>query len=149
MHIFVDSSVDHKKNKSVGCWVAVYDLERDLDDIAENIQHIFLQSNSSTSAELETIKHILSNVTSNGKHQINLYTDCSRLVKLYENKSFKKNNKNADIYKELLDLFDELNVKVIKLKGHLKKELQIDKKQQIFSLVDKRSRKMMREKNEN
>ena len=149
MHIFVDSSVDHKKNKSVGCWVAVYDLERDLDVIAENIQHIFLQSNSSTSAELETIKHILSNVTSNGKHQINLYTDCSRLVKLYENKSFKKNNKNADIYKELLDLFDELNVKVIKLKGHLKKELQIDKKQQIFSLVDKRSRKMMREKNEN
>ena len=83
MHIFVDSSVDHKKNKSVGCWVAVYDLERDLDVIAENIQHIFLQSNSSTSAELETIKHILSNVTSNGKHQINLYTDCSRLVKLY------------------------------------------------------------------
>ena len=41
MHIFVDSSVDHKKNKSVGCWVAVYDLERDLDDIAENIQYIF------------------------------------------------------------------------------------------------------------
>ena len=70
--------------------VAVYDLDHDLNDIKYNIQYLTLNSNSSTLAELETVKNILSDTISNGKHIIYLYTDCNRIVKLYEKTSINR-----------------------------------------------------------
>lgn len=145
MHIFVDSSVNHKKNKAVGCYVVVNDLSIDLKQIRENIQFITLESNSSTAAELEIVKYIFSIIVSNGTHPIYLYTDCQQVAHLSTKKGYSHHHKNKDIYEEILYYLDKLNITVIKVKGHVKKDLQDDKKQQIFSLVDKAARKKVRE----
>jgi len=145
MHIFVDSSINHQKNKAIGCYVIVNDLDTDLEKIQENIQFVTLESNSSTSAELETIKYVISSIESTGKHPIYLYTDCHCVVRLAYTKGYSQQHKNKDIYEKLLYSIEKLNITIIKLKGHIKKELQTDKKQQIFSLVDKTARKKVRE----
>ena len=87
---------------------------------------------------------------------IKVYTDCQNILNLLERKdklekldyisSTGKKIKNEKLYREFYKQNDKLNLKFIKVKGHkklsLKGEIDI-----LFNLVDKASRKALREFN--
>ena len=86
--------------------------------------------------------------------KIEVYTDCQNIIGL-ENRREKleKNNfqtssgkliNHYELYKEFFEKLDELNLTFIKVKGHKKTSLK-DELDTIFNLVDKASRKALRE----
>jgi hypothetical protein len=158
MYIFIDSSVNPTINRAIGSYLILSDADYSYinDKLYTNIdiqkfiqprlQYHDLDSNSSTSAELETAKKVLSSdIIQNSPIEVKyLYTDCNNLYNI--NRSYSPDHHNAKLYDELKRLIVELNVEVIKAKGHCKQELQSDTWQKIFSIVDKNARKILRQK---
>lgn len=142
MYIFSDTSINTTKSLAVGCYYFTNDLS-DVIDMNE-IHHIVFESASSTIAEMTTIKHILEN---NICMNSTLYTDCKNFVDLVSVRQYDEkilHHRNYDFYKEIIDLINLNNVKVIWVKGHSKKELKTSNYDKIFSVIDKRTRKMTR-----
>ncbi|QKF94326.1 ribonuclease H [Fadolivirus algeromassiliense] len=145
MHIFTDSSVNVKYNKAIGCYLVLDDLQMKEMEITVNyndICYLDLNSNSSTLAELETIKYILSKYCTD--NNIYLYTDCSNIINLYNKRTYSKSHKHAELYKILLDYINNNNINIIKVKGHSKKSDRLTIEEVIFSVVDKAARKRLR-----
>ena len=148
MHIFIDSSVNQQTNKSYGCYLLLdsldfVDTKEFIDFINNKIIIVELQSKTSTDAELELALYILSivNNVSNVNKNIILYTDCNNLYNL-KNREYSQKHKKAKLYDKIKTLLN--NVELVKVKGHNKKEKQINNYDIIFSYVDKKARKMVR-----
>jgi hypothetical protein len=145
MHIFTDSSVNQTLNKAVGAYTILNNLEDPI-----NMKYIILESNSSTIAEMLTIRHVLNEIVKlNLMNDHNyLYTDCDNFVKLINKRQYDdklKSHRRYELYKELIDLIMKLRITVIWTKGHSKLEDKTERYQQIFSIVDKFARNKLRE----
>ena len=151
MHIFVDISANPQKKVSVGCYLILENLNIDTTGIKDLIQSVQLTSATSTDAELELIDFVLATMKPQ-ENQIFLYTDCHNFHKLFVNsrsgkagsRCYAKDHHNALLYEQLLDHIERLNLIVVKATGHSKKELQKTVEQQIFAIIDKTARKIMR-----
>ena len=162
MHIFVDISANPQKKVSVGCYLILENLNIDTTGIKDLIQSVQLTSATSTDAELELIDFVLATMKPQ-ENQIFLYTDCHNFHKLFTNKCYQdrfdpansrsgkagsrryaKDHHNALLYEKLLNHIRRLNLIVVKATGHSKKELQKTVEQQIFAIIDKTARKIMR-----
>lgn len=143
MHIFVDISANPQKECAVGCYLIILDLDIELTEIKNSLQTINLAETTSTAAELELIDIVLTN-TQPQENPINLYTDCNNFYNLFIKKSYCTNHHSAELYAKLLVHIERLNINVIKIKGHAKRDLQISIEQQIFSILDKFARKTLR-----
>ncbi len=85
---------------------------------------------------------------------IEVYTDCQNIIGLQDRREkLEKNNfhsssgklmNNHELYKDFYEKLDDLNLTFIKVKGHKKSSLK-DEIDNIFNLVDKASRKALRE----
>lgn len=143
MHIFVDISANPQKKVSVGCYLILENLNINITDVKDLIQSVQLTSATSTDAELELIDFVLMSLKPQ-ENQIFLYTDCNNFHKLFADRYYAEDHHNALLYEQLLDHIERLNPIVVKVIGHSKKELQKTAEQQIFAIIDKTSRKIMR-----
>lgn len=146
MHIFIDSSVNPIEKKSVGCYLVldtldVVDSEEFPNNIICDLKTIQLKTTSSTDAELELALYVLDRY---GMNNNTIYTDCNNLYNL-KNRNYSPTHTKACTYDKLKELLVKTNI--VKVKGHNKKELQINKYDVIFSYVDKQARKNLRLRN--
>lgn len=144
MYIFCDSSVNNKSNVGIGAYLVLSDIS----DVKENydIQTIKLDGVTSTIAEFLTIRHVLLNIKE-CTGEIYLYTDCQNFVNLINERQYKPNlvkHRNYELYKELIDLVEKFNVKIIWTKGHSSQDNKKENYQKIFSRVDHHAREILR-----
>jgi hypothetical protein len=155
MHIFVDISANPQSQVAVGCYLILENLNINLPTIKPLIQSIQLTSTTSTMAELELIDRILQMLPRSERTdesqptQIILYTDCNNFYNLFVKRSYSLNHRHAELYARLLDHITRLSLIVVKATGHSKKELQVTPEQQIFAVIDKFARKLLRKQIKN
>ncbi len=146
--LFCDGSVNPQSKIGFGAYF-IYDKN------LEN-QNIFIkkfENTSSTKLELETLLWALEDLKD---LDVTVYTDCQNILQLEKRKeklfgnnfltSSGKKVKNEELYKKFYSKIKKLNLNFVKIEGHKKTAFKddIDK---LFNLVDKASRKALREFN--
>ena len=151
--LFCDGSCNPQEKIGYGAYLLVEDDNFDLISLKSRIIFKKFENTSSSKLEIETLLWALNDIDINDCI-IEVYTDCQNIIGL-ENRREKleKNNfqtssgkliSNYELYKEFFEKLDELNLSFIKVKGHKKTSLK-DELDTIFNLVDKASRKALRE----
>lgn len=150
--LFTDGSVNTKSKMGCGAYLVVDDNNDNIELLKVKIT--FFKNTSSTKLELQTLLWALNNLL-NIDNKIFIYTDSQNIIglgnrrkKLEENNFYSGKGKrlnNYELYQQFYKLSDQLNFELIKVEGHLisSKKSNIDK---LFSIVDKASRKALREK---
>ncbi len=142
--------------------VPLAQLELPLDPITKKklvkkIQLRKFNHTSSTTLEIQTALWALENrllEAANHSQSITLFTDSKSLFELAQRRPKLEANQfcskktaeplhNADLYRRYFSLTDQLELEVVKVKGHGPKGLRNDA-ETIFSLVDKQARKELR-----
>lgn len=145
--LFCDGSVNPKTNIGFGAYF-IYGESKEKQDI--KIKKF--EDTSSTKLELEVLLWALESEELKD-YKVEVFTDCQNILKLngrreklekssYTSKTGKK-IKNEELYKNFFMFYDKLNLEFIKVKGH-KKTSQKDEIDSLFNLVDKASRKALR-----
>ena len=151
--LFCDGSCNPQEKIGYGAYLLVEDDNFDLISLKSKIIFKKFGNTSSSKLEIETLLWALNDIDIKDSI-IEVYTDCQNIIGL-ENRREKleKNNfqtssgkliGNYELYKEFFEKLDELNLSFIKVKGHKKTSLK-DELDTIFNLVDKASRKALRE----
>jgi len=148
LNLFCDGSVNPQKKIGFGAYF-IYDESLKTQDI----KTIKFENTSSTKLELEVLIWALCDKRILNKN-INIYTDCQNILGLanrreklernFYKSSTGKEIKNKELYKVFFELCDKFNCKFIKVKGH-KPSNEKDDIDKLFNLVDKASRKALRE----
>ncbi len=152
--LFTDGSVNTQTKVGFGAYLTVTAQETDMDSLIVKVKRF--EHTSSTKLELQTLLWTLNEIKT-FDNKIIVYTDSQNIVgllgrrdKLEKSNYHSKKNKllnNYKLYQEFYKLTDQLNCEFHKVRGHLKshKKGDIDK---LFTLVDKASRKALREDNQ-
>ena len=151
--LFCDGSCNPQEKIGYGAYLLIEDNNFDLIFLKSKIIFKKFENTSSSKLEIETLLWALNDIDIKDCI-IEVYTDCQNIIGL-ENRREKleKNNfqtssgkliSNYELYKEFFEKLDELNLSFIKVKGHKKTSLK-DELDTIFNLVDKASRKALRE----
>lgn len=151
MLLFTDCSVSPKTRSGVGGYLLLADLDVSSEDV---IQLKSFEDVSSTELELRTLLWGL-NSLDQPVENLKIYTDSQNIAGLLNRrkrlvqKVFQNSSgnalKHAEIYQEFFQLADELNFEVIKVKGHSRRN-EKTKLEIIFSLLDRATRKELRQK---
>ncbi|WP_419765100.1 MAG: RNase H family protein [Arcobacter sp.] len=146
--LFCDGSVNPQSKIGFGAYF-IYDETL----ATQNIKLKKFEDTSSTKLELEVLLWALDDEIFLN-NEIMVYTDCQNILGLenrrekLEKNSYKsstgKDIKNTELYKAFFQICDRLNCKFIKIKGH-KPSQEKDDTDRLFNLVDKASRKALRE----
>lgn len=151
--LFCDGSCNPQEKIGYGAYILIEDDNFDLVSLKSKIIFKRFENTSSTKLEIETLLWALNEINT-ADCIIEVYTDCQNIIGL-ENRREKleKNNfqtssgkliNNYELYKEFFEKLDELNLSFIKVKGHKRNGLK-DELDTIFNIVDKASRKALRE----
>lgn len=151
--LFCDGSCNPQEKIGYGAYLLIEDNNFDLIFLKSKIIFKKFENTSSSKLEIETLLWALNDIDIKDSI-IEVYTDCQNIIGL-ENRREKleKNNfqtssgkliGNYELYKDFFGKLDELNLTFIKVKGHKKNSLK-DELDTIFNLVDKASRKALRE----
>lgn len=148
LKLFCDGSVNPQSKIGFGAYF-IYD------ENLEN-QNIFVkkfENTSSTKLELEVLLWAIEELED---LKIIVYTDCQNILqlkkrkdKLLENDFFTSSErkvKNEELYRKFYLKTEKLNLNFVKIEGHKKTSLK-DEIDELFNLVDKASRKALREFN--
>lgn len=146
--LFCDGSVNPQKKIGFGSYF-IYDDSL----LKQDIKTKKFTETSSTKLELEVLLWALKDINTNIK-SITVYTDCQNILGLEKRReklevnSYKTNTgkivKNHELYKSFFETIDSLDCTFEKVKGHKKTSLKNDV-DKLFNLVDKASRKALRE----
>ena len=152
LRIFCDGSVNPNKNIGYAAYFILDNNFERFEFIKNRIKIKKFENTSSTKLELEVLLWAFENEDLKGKEVI-VYTDCQNILGLKNRREkLEKNNyqtstgkivKNHELYKKFYEFHDKLNVSFEKVKGH-KKSSQKDEIDKLFNLVDKASRKALR-----
>ena len=150
--LFTDGSVNTKTKTGMGAYLAVFDSEISSENLKEKVKTRQFENTSSTRLELETLLWALDEISSSAT-KISVYTDSQNITGLLrrrerlEKNDFRSKNdrlmNNHDLYREFYRKVDQLNCEFIKVTGH-QPSRQKDKIHQLFTLVDRSSRKALR-----
>lgn len=151
--LFCDGSCNPQEKIGYGAYILIGDDNFDLISLKSRSIFKKFENTSSSKLEIETLLWALNDIDIKDCI-IEVYTDCQNIIGL-ENRREKleKNNfqtssgkliGNYELYKEFFEKLDKLNLSFIKVKGHKKTSLK-DELDAIFNLVDKASRKALRE----
>ena len=151
--LFTDGSVNTKTKVGYGAYLVVHDFKMLLELLKLKIKIKRFENTSSAKLELQILLHALGEIKSSDDKVI-VYTDSQNLISLPERREvFEKNDyrskkgkllNNSGLYKEFYKLTDRINCEFIKVIGH-KKSNQKDDIENIFTLVDRASRKALRD----
>ena len=151
--LFTDGSVNTKSDFGYGAYLIVYENELFSDDLKSKVKLKRFENSSSTKLEIQTVLWALSEVGEIEK-KIILYTDSQNILglpgrreRLEKSDFYSKQNRrisNWELYRDFYRLTDELNIEIKKVSGH-KKTSSKDNIDRLFTLVDRASRKAVRE----
>jgi ribonuclease HI len=150
--LFTDGSVDVKSKIGFGAYLIVHDFEQSLDSLKNLVKVQRFENTSSSKLELQTLLWALQTIeTANCK--VAVYTDSQNIIGLPARRErFQKNKyhnkkgeliKNHQLYKDFFEQTDKLDIDFIKVMGH-KKTAQKDNIDKIFTVVDRASRRALR-----
>ncbi|MCP4969671.1 MAG: ribonuclease H [Arcobacter sp.] len=151
--LFCDGSVNPQKKIGFASYFLLFENES-FEEARKKVKTKLFENTSSTKLELESLLWALEDKDIKDKNII-VYTDCQNILSL-ENRREKleKNNyqtstgkivKNHELYKKFYEVNDILDCKFQKVKGH-KASLEKDDIDKFFNIVDKASRKALRDK---
>ena len=153
IYLFTDGSVNPQSNVGFGAYLVLDKLDCLYSELNEQIQIKEFENTSSTKLELEILLWAFNN-ESLENFKIVVYTDCQNIIGLEDRRErFEKNNyltskgkeiKNHELYKSFYKNLDILDCEFIKVEGHKKKSVK-DEIDEIFTLVDRATRKALRE----
>ncbi len=151
--LFTDGSVNPQSNVGFGGYLLLDESEFSSYELEKKVITKKFDNTSSTKLELETLLWALNEENLN-EFKILVYTDCQNIIGLearrdgFERKNYMtskaKQIKNHELYREFFKKIDTLDCKFIKLKGH-KKGASKNMIDEIFTLVDKATRRALRE----
>ena len=151
--LLTDGSVNTKSNIGYGAYLAVSDSGLSLDELRAQVKVQRFEQTSSTKLELQTLLWALSEIQTSGWKVI-VYTDSQNIIGLpqrrerLEQNDYRSNKNrrlnNFELYQKFYQLIDRLDCQLVKVRGHqrTKQKNDID---QLFTLVDRASRKALRE----
>ena len=150
--LFTDGSVDTESGVGCGAYLALSDDEPAGEDLQKQVTTRRFENTSSVRLELETLLWALDEIAGNNDRII-VYTDSQniialpgRRVKLEKNNYLSKKGRllnHHDLYREFFKRMDELDCELVKVTGH-QPVRQKDRIHRLFALVDKASRKALR-----
>lgn len=151
--LFVDGSVNTRSHIGYGAYLAVSERGLTPDDLMTQVRLRRFAQTSSTRLELQTLLWALSEIQASGRKLV-VYTDSQNIIGLaarrerLEQKAYRANNhtllSNAALYQEFYRLTDQLDCELVKVRGHQAAK-QRDDLERLFAIVDKASRKALRE----
>lgn len=151
--LFCDGSVNPQQKVGFAAYFILEDEKKDFDEIKKSIKTKKFENTSSTKLELEALLWALDDEQLL-KTNIIIYTDCQNILGLESRREkLEKNDyktstgkivKNHELYKKFYEVINRLNCTFEKVKGHKKSSLK-DEIDRFFNLVDKASRKALRE----
>lgn len=151
--LLTDCSVNTQSQIGYGASLAVTDPGLSLEELKAHVKVRRFEQTSSTKLELQTLLWALSEIQAAGR-KLMIYTDSQNIIGLpgrrhrLEQKDYRsKNNRrlnNYQLYQEFYRLTDQLDCELVKVRGHQLSK-QKDAIDQLFTLVDKASRKALRE----
>lgn len=151
--LFTDGSVNVQTKIGFGASLAISGNEFLLRNFESRVKVKRFENTSSSKLELQTLLWALGEIPRN-ENQIMIHTDSQTIIDLLDRREkLEKNNfmskkniplNNGDLYKEFFQTVDKLHCEFIKIRGHqpTKNKNEIER---IFTLVDKASRKALRE----
>lgn len=152
IYLFTDGSVNPQAGIGFGAYLLLDKLEIFCVELEKKIKIKKFDNTSSTKLELETLLWALNDVSLKN-FKIVVYTDCQNIIGLPERRyGFERKNymtskgmqiKNHELYKAFFKRLDILDCAFIKVKGH-KKSSEKNKIDEIFTLVDRATRKALR-----
>lgn len=151
--IFSDGSVNVQTKTGFGACLVLSDLELTVEELRNQIKVNRFENTSSTKLELQTLLWAL-NELKPANQSIIIYTDSQNIVglpgrreRLEKNNYRSKKNEyinNYLLYQEFYKITDNLDCDFIKVRGHQQAH-QKDLIHKIFTLVDRASRRALRE----
>lgn len=153
--LFTDGSVDTKLKIGYGAFLLIEGENLVISELKEMVKIKRFENTSSTRLELQTLLWALEELP-NKSNRVTVFTDSQNIIGLLsrrirlEKSDFKNKQdkllKNHDLYRSFYQLVDTIPFELVKVAGHLPKS-QKDKMAQLFTLVDKASRRALRGNN--
>jgi len=150
--LFLDGSVHAQLKIGFGAYLIATEKELPLNLLKSTIKIKRFDNTSSTKLELQTLLWALDEISATPQ-KITIYTDAQNIIglptrraRLVQNNFYTSKNKlhqYHELYKTFYRVTDSLNYQLVKVKGHLPTK-EKDNIAQLFSLVDKASRKALR-----
>lgn len=153
LRLFTDGSVNPQLKFGYGAYLLVDTNEVLCEALEDSVKVKRFEQTSSSKLELQTLLWAINDLCTS-KRKILIYTDCQNILGLHarrdrleKNGYRSKNNKpisNYELYQEFYKLTDSLECEFVKVKGH-KRSREKDETDRLFTLVDRASRKALRE----
>ena len=153
--LFTDGSVNPQSKIGYGAYLAVSERGLSLDSLRTRVKVRRFEHTSSTKLELQTLLWALSDIQALGSKVI-VYTDSQNIMglqgrrdRLEQNNYHSKKNKRIndyELYQEFYRMIDLLGCELVKVRGH-KVSNQKDDIDRLFTLVDRASRRALKEDN--
>ena len=151
--LFTDGSVHAHSKLGYGAYLVVSDPALELKSLQRRVRVKQFLETSSTKLELQTLLWALGEVQPSGSRVV-IYTDSQNIVGLparregLEQKEYRSSRgkllNNHELYQEFFRLTNSLDYELVKVSGHLASQ-QKDNIDRLFTLVDRASRKALRE----
>jgi len=153
--LFIDGSVDPQLKIGHGAYLVVNEKELSIDSIRSQVKVKSFENTSSTILELQTLIWALADLKG-AIRKVVVYTDSQNIIGLHRRRYRLEQNdyrsaknkllNNHELYREFYKIMDRLDCELIKVKGHLP-SMQKDDIHRLFTLVDKASRKALKDAN--
>ncbi len=154
LRLFTDGSVNPKSKIGYGAFLAVPKDAPYSDSFKTDVFVKKFEQTSSTKLEIQTLIWALKLIKKLAE-RIVVFTDSQNIIGLHgRRKRLESNNylskknkpiKNSALYQEFFKLTDQLDCEFIKVKGH-KASRKKDEIEKFFTLVDRASRKTLRDR---
>ena len=151
--LLTDGSVNTKSNIGYGAYLAVFEGGLSLDSLRPRVKVKRFEHTSSTKLELQTLLWALNDIQTMDRKVI-IYTDSQNIIglparqnRLEANNFHSAKNKllnNHELYRTFFQVTNLLDCEFVKVVGQTPKRTK-NTIEQIFTLVDKASRKALRE----
>jgi len=150
--LFTDGSVHVQSKVGYGAYLYLSENELSGNNLKQHVKTKRFENTSSTKLELQTLLWALSCIQPAGQKVI-VYTDSQNIAQLLgRRKRLEQNNfcaksgkplENGVLYQEFYRIIDSMDCEILKIQGHQpsRKKNNIE---EIFTLVDKASRKALR-----
>ncbi|PCJ95217.1 MAG: ribonuclease H [Zetaproteobacteria bacterium] len=157
LQVFTDGSVNTQLKVGYGAYLVVSDQSTPIESLKDKVKVKRFEQTSSTKLELQTLLWSLGETLALADEEeltLTVYTDSQNIIglparrtRLEQRNYFSSKNKrlnNYELYQEFYQLTSRIKLKLVKVIGHQEssKKDQIDR---LFSLVDKASRRALRE----
>ena len=157
LQLFTDASVNTQVKVGYGAYLVVSEQSTSLDRLKDKVKTKRFEQTSSTKLELQTLLWSLNEILALADEtdlRLSIYTDSQNIIglpgrrnRLEQSHYYSSKNKrlnNYELYQEFYRLTSSIKCRLVKVSGH-RVSSDKDDIDRLFELVDKGSRRMLRE----